>query len=183
MVELCRRSSLRNASTTTEARLVLTARPTPGRFDSRGSAIGHHQARSPSTFARRLFPHLVNTARRFVDEMGQAPATFVDKAVVASWSPGYVSSCPKGPTQTDRRGAGQPEQRRRSGRTSRKARPHRDRRSGGWPAEITSRLVASTIEPVWQSVPSGVSVPAGRSQTAGIDCRGYTPAMGGRPIR
>jgi hypothetical protein len=145
-------------------------------------------------------------APRFVDESIGLTEKFVDKAVVATLAPSYGSSCPKGPTQTDRRGEGRPAQRRRSGRTSRKARPRRDRRSGGLPAAITSRLVASTIEPAWLVVPSGVFVCAespppfahagGASRIAGrvaedrweppiagFHDRDYTPAMGQIPIR
>jgi hypothetical protein len=49
-----------------------------------------------------VFPHSVNTRLGFVDETTGSRLKFVDKAVVGVMGPSYGSSCPKGPTQTDR---------------------------------------------------------------------------------
>lgn len=113
---------------------------------------------APSTPARTRFPHSVHTGWGFVDDRCEGSATFVDKAVVVPGSPTYCWSCPKGPSASGQATRG----------VIHAAPPVRsdepqgasglDRRSAGWPAEITSRLRRSCGRHRRRSVPSGVSL-------------------------
>jgi hypothetical protein len=195
MVEPCRRSSSRNASTTTEAlRERVTARQSPGRFDSWGARMRSRAGTGALARFRRQCFHIPSTP---------PPVSWMKRPAgrASSWISPLWPGDPRHMVRLARRG-----QRKRTGEA------RGDPRSAAGPVGRAARFVrAATAGPGvgrprshqgWslpRSKPFGsrflrafpcppparprpAPPPLSRPRTAAFDRRGYTPAMGRRRI-